>query len=105
MHQRKQRCILRRVVSVVLEQHYKYTLSAHLYQGLAATARNAHAQACDFIKTAVVLEHHVKYALHVLLRLSHAAKRGVPMHKLATSTRMTPQEAGAQEGNEAEPRR
>ena len=75
MHQRKQRCILRRVVSVVLEHHFKYTLSALLHRGLAATARNAHAQACDYNKTAVVLEHHVKYALRVLLCLSHAAKQ------------------------------
>ena len=39
----------------------------------------ANAQACDYNKTAVVLERHVKYALRLLLCLSHAAKQGMPM--------------------------
>ena len=38
----------------------------------------------------MVLEHHVKYALSVLLCISDAAKQGVPMHKHATATRPAP---------------
>ena len=76
---------------MVLEQHAKYALCVLLYNGLAAKARSAHAQACDCNENrslrakkadhntvAVVLKHHVKYALCVLLCLSLEPSKECP---------------------------